>query len=130
MRQESVLLRLVEAMNLVNKNNGPCAVLARPFSLSHDLLDFFYSREHRAEFDELCASHSRNDLRQRRLAGAGRPPENQRSKVIAFNLRPQRLARSNQVLLSDEFIERARTHAVGQRPRLVGLTFSARDGLK
>ena len=62
-RQESILLGLIEAMNLINKDDGPCAVLARPFGLSHDLLDFFYSGEDCAELNKLRASHSRNNLR-------------------------------------------------------------------
>ena len=56
---------------------------------------------------------------QRRLADARRAPEDERAGVIALDLYPQRFAGREDVLLPDEFVERARTHAVGQRPRLV-----------
>ena len=57
-------------------------------------------------------------LRQRGFARARRSPENQRPGVVALDLRAQRLARADQMLLPDIFVERARTHAIGQRPRL------------
>ena len=69
-------------------------------------------------------------LRQRGLAGAGRPPEDERADIVALDLRAQRLARTDQVLLADEFIERPRTHAVGQRASAVAGVFAARDGWK
>ena len=37
--KKSVLLRFVEAMNFVNEDDGPRAVLARALGVGHDLLD-------------------------------------------------------------------------------------------
>src|SRR5207237_9804411 len=38
--------------------------------------------------------------------------------VVAFDLRAQRFARTEKLFLADEFVERARAHALGER--LVG----------
>ena len=130
MRQKRVLLRFVEAVDLIHEHSRSRAVLARSFRVRHDLLDFFDPRKHCAELDELRAGHVRDDLRQRGLTSSWRSPQDQGSDIVALNLRPQRLARRDQVLLPDEFIQRARTHPVRQRPRLVRFTRSARNRLK
>ena len=57
----------------------------------------------------------REQARQRRLAGAGRAPEDHRVQRAAVERLPQRPARAEQVRLSDELVERARTHPLGQR---------------
>ncbi len=88
------------------------------FSIGHDLLDFFDPGKHGAELNEFGASHAGDDFCQRSLAGARRSPEDERSDVVALDLRAQRFAGRNEVLLPDIFIERARTHAVGKRATL------------
>ncbi len=54
-------------------------------------------------------------LRERGFADARRTPQNDRTELIALDLHAQRLARSQDVLLADEFLERVRTHALGER---------------
>ena len=56
-----------------------------------------------------------DDARQRRLAGARRSPEDDRLQAIALDRFAQRLAGREQLLLADELVERARTHALGER---------------
>ena len=70
-----------------------------------------------------------DDLRQRGLAGARRSPEDDRAGIVALNRNAQRLARPDQVILPDKLIQRARTHAIRQRPRCVGRP-CIRNGLK
>src|SRR5947207_15896210 len=130
MRQERILLRLVESMNFIHKNSRSRPILPRSFRVRHHLLDFLDSGKYRAELDELRASHVRDDLRQRSLSSARRSPENKRPDIVALNLCAQWLARRDQVLLPNEFIERSRTHPVCQWPRLVRLTAPGRNGLK
>jgi hypothetical protein len=86
--------------------------------------------QHGAELDELRPSHAGNDFGKRSLAGAGRSPENQRSQIVALNLRPQGLARRNQMLLADVLIERARTHPVSQRIAAIPRIGRVRNRLK
>ena len=130
MGQEGVLLGFVEAMDFVDEDNGPRAVLLGALGVGHDLLDFLDAGEHGGELDELGLGHAGDDLRQRGFAGAGRSPEDERTDVVALDLRAQRLAGADQVLLSDEFVERARTHAVGERAGAVAGVVAARDGLE
>ena len=112
--QEGILLGLVEAMNLVDEDDGARAVLAGAIRVGHDLLDFLDAGEHGGKFDELGLGDPGDDFRERGLAGAGRSPEDHRSGIVAFDLDAQRLAGADEVFLSDKFFERARTHAVGE----------------
>ena len=50
--------------------------------------------------------------------------------IVALDLHAQRFAGADQMFLSDELIERARTHAIGQRPRCVASATGIRDGLE
>ena len=118
--QKGILLRFVEAVNLVDEDDGARAVLAGAFGVGHDLLDFLDPGEHGGELDELRLGHAGDDLRQRGLAGARRSPEDERTGVVALDLRAQGLAGTDQLFLPGKFFERARTHAVRQRPRAVG----------
>ena len=106
-------------MYFVHEDDGPRAILARPFRIGHNLLDFLNAGQHSGKFDELRVGHARDDLGQRGFADAGRTPEEQRAGVIALNLYPQRLTWRENVLLSDKLVQAARTHAVRQRPRFV-----------
>src|SRR5207248_6894145 len=71
------------------------------------------------KFDEAGFGDAGNDFRQRGLAHPWRSPEDDGSRIIALDLQPQRLARSQNMLLANEFLQRARTHAVGQRTRKI-----------
>ena len=86
MRQEGILLRLVEAVNLVDEHDGASTVLAGTVGVGHDLLDFLDAREHCGELDELGLRDAGNDFCERGFAGAGRSPENHRTGVVAFDL--------------------------------------------
>ncbi len=83
--------------------------------VGHDLLDFLDAGKHGGKLDELGLGDVGDDLGERGLAGAGRAPENHRSRVVALDLHAQRFAGADQVLLADEFVERAGTHAIGER---------------
>ena len=51
-------------------------------------------------------------------------------QLTAFECLAQRLARAENLFLADEFIERARPHAIGQRPQsIVGIRFAQEVGL-
>src|SRR5690606_31074748 len=57
------------------------------------------------------------ELRQRRLAGAGRAEKDQRAEAVGFEHAVQQLAFAQEVLLADELLERAGPHPRGQRLR-------------
>jgi hypothetical protein len=56
-----------------------------------------------------------DDSRERRLAGARRPPEDDRLEQVALDRLAQRPAGCQQLFLADEFVEGPRTHPLGQR---------------
>ena len=85
-RQKSVLLGFVEAMHLVDEDDGASAVLPCPLGVGHDLLDFLDPAEHGGELDEVGVSHAGDDLGQRGFAHAGRSPEDQRAGIVALDL--------------------------------------------
>ena len=61
-------------------------------------------------------------LRQRGLADARRSPEDQRARCRrARSAVRSGFARTEQMLLPDKFVERARTHAIGQRAGAIGV---------
>ncbi len=120
-RQERVLLRLVESMHLVQKKQrrapARCARRARRLHRRPDVLD---TRHHRREGDELRVGALGDEPRQGRLARAGRPPEDERVRASRFERLAQRLAGGEQVSLPDHLTERAGAHAVGERPQALG----------
>src|SRR5882672_9943428 len=115
MGQEGILLRPIEAVDFVDEKNRAGSVLARPLSLGHDLLDFLDTRQHGGELDELSAGHGGDDLGKRGLARAGGSPEEHGAGIVSLHLQAQRLALADEMFLADEFLERARAHAVGKR---------------
>ena len=119
-REESVLLGFVEAMDFVDEDDRARAVLAGAFGIGHHLLDFLDAREHGGKLDEFGLGDAGDNFCERGFARAGRPPEDHGAGIVTLDLHAQRLARTDQVLLPDEFFERARTHAVGERTRAGG----------
>ena len=115
--KESVLLRFVEAMNFVDEDDGARAVLAGAVGVAHDLLDFLDAGENRGKLDEVGLGDAGDDLGEGGLAGPRRAPEDHRCGIVTFDLHAQRFAWRDQVLLSNEFVERSRAHAVGEGAR-------------
>jgi hypothetical protein len=119
MRQQRILLRLVEAMNLVEKQDRPPATSALIFRVADRCTNFLYTRRHRRQRGKASPKLRRQDLRQRRLACARWSPQNQRRKLLRLKRSRKQLSRPKQVLLTDELIEAARSHSLCQRcPRI------------
>ena len=117
-------------MHFVHEDDGPRAILARPFGIGHDLLDFLDAGQDRGKFDEIRVGHARDDFGERGFADAWGAPKEQRASVVALDLHPQRLAWRENMLLPDELVQAARAHAIGQRPGFVNGIVSGRDLLK
>src|SRR5215471_10449691 len=113
MGKKGILLGAIEAMDLVDEQNRPRAVLAGLFSISHYLLDFLDAGEHGGKLDELRLGDVGDDFGQRGLSRTGRSPEDDGAGIVALDLQAQRLARGEDLLLADELVESPRTHAVG-----------------
>src|SRR5204862_2411140 len=83
-REKSVLLGFVEAVNLVNENDGAMAGTRFVLGDGHDFLKFFDAGQDRAEGNEFGASQPGDQASQSGLPAAGRAPEEQGAKVVAF----------------------------------------------
>ena len=83
-RQQRVLLRLVEAVDLVDEEDRPAAVeLLALLGARHELAQLRHAAHHRAERLEVAPwSRAATTLRERGLAGAGRAPEDHRRDAI------------------------------------------------
>jgi len=88
------------------------------FGHGHDFLDFLDARKNGAEGNKFRTGQTRNEAGKRGFPAARRAPEEHRTEIVAFDLNAKRLAGPEKFFLADEFVERARTHALGER--LVG----------
>src|SRR5690242_13543986 len=113
--QERILLRLVEAVDFVDEQDRPASQAAAALGVGHHGLDFLDSAQHRAKRHAIAVRRPRDQLRQRCLSDAGRPPQDQRAQLVAFNLGPERFAWAEDVFLAYEFVERLRAHSFGER---------------
>ena len=115
-RQQRVLLRLGEAVHLVDEQHGLRAgVGQRAPRLVDDLADVLDAGGDRGQLAEAPAGAARDDHREGRLAGARRPPQDDRQRGVALHQAAQRRAGAEQVRLADHLVEGAGTHADGQR---------------
>ena len=109
MRQEGVLLGLVEAMDLVEEEDGSLLVEGEPVlglgDRGPDLDDARHDRRHRREVGADLAGEQAGEAR---LAGSRRAPQQDRGEVAAGDAAAQRPALPDEVLLADELGERLR----------------------
>ncbi len=115
MRQKRILLRAVPSMDLVDEDHGALArveVVARRF---HRLAQIGDARRYRGKLAEHRTRVFREHQRKRRLARARRAPQDHRMKHLRRHHLAQELSRTQQMLLADNFVERARTHPIRQR---------------
>ena len=126
--QEAVLLGLVEAVDLVDEQNRADAPALHALRLVHGGAQFLHPVEHRAQRDEVRVRPVRDDARERRLARAGRSPEDKRAQGVFLHGAPQHAARADEVILAQDLIERPGAHAFGQGRRRIdpGFLRSAR----
>ena len=116
--QEGVLLRLVEAMDLVDEEDRAAAALPDHPGLLDHAPDVLHAGADGGERPELEAGAAGDDPGEGRLAAAGRPPEDHRGNAVLLDHPAEGLAGAEEVLLSEELLEGARAHPVGERRRL------------
>jgi len=102
-------------MDLIDKDNDALPVDAAAIRLLHDRADLLDTARHSREVDEFRLRPSGDDAGKRRLANAGRPPEDHGGNVVALDKTPQHFPLAKKVFLSDKVLERLRTHALGKR---------------
>jgi len=122
-RQHRVLLTLVEAVDLVDEQDGALAGgAAQLASLLDHATQIGDPGRDRGEGDESGLPAIRRDGGERRLPSAGWSPEDHRRDLPCVDGLAQDPARADQVGLTDELVEVARTDACRQwlRERLTG----------
>ena len=114
-RQEHVLLGLVEAMDLIDEQQGSLARRREPVvGLYEQLAQLLDPGGHGADLLEVAAALAGQQPGERCLAGARRPVEDHGAEPIGRQEPPQELALAQKVLLADELVERRRPHPRGQ----------------
>src|SRR5207247_317718 len=114
--QERILLRLVEPMDLVAKEDRAAPFVAQPaLRLGDDLADTGHSLRHGRERLEVAIGVVRDEAGERRLARPGRAPEDAGPDLAAANQLAEGLSGAQQVLLAQELLQCARPHAGGER---------------
>ena len=123
-----VLLRLVEAVDLVEEEDRPLPVPAQAVAgvLDHaaDVVD---ARRDGGQLLEGRAGGLRDDPGERGLADARRAVEDQRAQPVVLDRPAQGRAGAEHVLLADELVERARPKPLRER-RVGGGTLARRVG--
>ena len=112
--QKSILLGLVETMNLIHKNNGPPSGKAHLFRLHHHLADFLNAAGNGAEIDEFRLRLSGDDAGKGGFSHAGRPPENHGADAVLIDQAAQHLPLSDQMFLSHKFLQAFRPESACQ----------------
>ena len=109
--QERVLLGAVKAVDLVDKEDGlPSGLRAFECGFLGDLADVRDSRGHRIDARKTRAATRSDEVCERGLPHAGRPVEDERHETIGLDGPPKELARTEDMLLSDEFGQVPRPH--------------------
>src|SRR5262249_22711670 len=86
MKKKNILLRFVEAMDLVNENDGAVTGAHFVFGRGHDVFYFFDAGKDRAERDEVGVCEAGDETCKRGFAAAGKSPEEHRADVVVFDL--------------------------------------------
>ena len=115
-RQERVLLGLVESMDLVDEQDAADAVQRQPLlGLGDRRPDLGHARHDCGQGVEMRTDLAGQQSREARLPGPGRTPQQQRRQVAASDAPPQRSLLADQVVLPDELGQPARSHPRGER---------------
>ncbi len=113
--QEAVLLRSVEAMHLVDEQQGLLAGLGHLPGLGEDFLEIGNAREDRRDRHEPQPDGVGEQPRDAGLARARRPPQDHRGETTRRDHPADRALGAGQMLLADDLVERPRPEAVGER---------------
>ena len=115
-RQQHILLRLVEAVDFVDEQDRLRAAVLQPIRRRRDHAPHVGDVAlHAAQPLKPRLRALRDDLRQRRLPRPRRAEKDDRGDAVRLDRAPQQFARAEDVLLPGVFLERARAHPFRER---------------
>ena len=115
-REEIVLLRLVEAVDLIDEEDGlPAVATVVLLRAGDDLLEVLLSGDGGVHLLEVGLRGVRDDLREGRFAGARRAVKDEGAELVGLDRTVEQGAWGDDLLLADDFVEGFRTHTGGQR---------------
>ena len=114
-RENRVLLGFVEAVDLVEEEDRAAVVAAPDLAgLLDGVAEVGDAGGDGGQGDEVAPGEAGDEAREGRLSDAGRAPEDHRGHLIRADGALEDAAGPEEVLLADEFVERAGTYAGGQ----------------
>jgi hypothetical protein len=117
MRQKPILLRLVEAVDLIDEQKRPLPVrVPVPRRLEH-FPQVWHAGEDRADLHEMQVSLGGEQARDGGLAHTGRAPEDQRRERSGIEHHPQAALGAQEMRLADDVRKPFRTQTIGERTR-------------
>ena len=117
-RQQRILLALVEPMQLVDEGDHRAARLSQRLRLGHQRADVGHAARHRAQLTPRAAGAIREEPRECRLPASRWPPQDERRTMAGLDDAGQGSVGADEVRLADEFLERPRAHP--RRKRRIG----------
>jgi hypothetical protein len=114
-RQEAVLLRAIEAVDLVDEEQRALAQPGMVTRLGENLLEVGDARENRRDRRKAQPDGLGEQPRDRGFAGARRPPEDHGRQPARRDHPTNRALRAGEMVLADHLIQRARAQPVGER---------------
>lgn len=114
MGQQGILLRLVEAMDLIDeKHRRSTMVVQFSLGLVDGLPDVLHPGKHGRDGNEPAVGCTGGQTPQGGLAHAWWSPKDERMQLARLECEAQRLAGAQQVPLPDEFVQRPGTQEFG-----------------
>ena len=104
-REKRILLCLVEAVDLIDKDDDALPVHTTAIRLLHHRPYILDAASHRREVDKLCLRTRCDDLGECRLTDTGRSPEDHGGAMVAFDEAAQHLPLAEEVFLPDELLK-------------------------
>jgi hypothetical protein len=117
--QEAILLGAVEAVDLVDEEQGALASGAAHARLLEGLLQVGDAGEDRRQLLEFIAGLLGQQAGDGGLAGAGRAPQDHRGQPLGLSHPADGPVGTQEVILAHDLVQLLRTQAVGERRRLL-----------
>ena len=131
MRQECVLLAFVEAMHLIDKQDGAALqIIAVDGRALDGFANFLDPRQHCRQRNKIGFECRCHQTRNGGFADPWRPPQDHRMRLAAIKGNAQRHAFSSEVILPDDVGEDARTQTLGERRAILCAVDGGWQGFK